>query len=468
MSELPKDEVKSAATMTKLTEDKVDYIIDFKLNEQEKNNYRVLHEYLTELSKYFNWTCRIGYNEQSLLIFLQLKSNIKHDLLLNLMNVEEFYLSKFGNDNHKRDYVNSTTIPHDNKFNKTLIQSITSNYVIDDNQLLLIQKNFGLHVGYYFIFLRTYFRSLFIPSIVGLINWKYGDQFNLYYGLFISIWSCAFVEYWKIREKMIAIKWNCEGSKNVEMTRENVLNKNDNWLFRELKILISIPILLIFAMLLISLLTFIFMIEAFGIQFYNGPYKSYISLLPTVLFCVLVPQLINLYQPILKWLSKWENHRTFTDFDSSLTLKMFTINSLVSYGGLILTAFIYIPFGNDIIKYFSEKILNESTSQYLDINNFELDKSRIETQLFAYMVTSQAVNAFQEIGMPFILKYVKKKTSKPIKVDYEEDDSDERDYLNSVREEVQKEPYDIFEDYAEMTTQVRFYLFLNNNNNNIY
>ena len=170
----------------------------------------------------------------------------------------------------------------------------------------------------------------------------------------------------------------------------------------------------------------------------------------------------------MKWLSKWENHRTFTDFDSSLTLKMFTINSLVSYGGLILTAFIYIPFGNDIIKYFSEKILNESTSQYLDINNFELDKSRIETQLFAYMVTSQAVNAFQEIGMPFILKYVKKKTSKPIKVDYEEDDSDERDYLNSVREEVQKEPYDIFEDYAEMTTQVRFYLFLNNNNNNIY
>lgn len=172
------------------------------------------------------------------------------------------------------------------------------------------------------------------------------------------------------------------------------------------------------------------------------------SLLPTILFCGIVPQVVAAYQPVLRWLSKWESHATNTDTEASYTLKTFTINSLVSFGGLALTAYVYVPYGNSLMQALGERVGG-------NLSQMELDGSRIQTQLFAYMVTSQALNAFQEVGMPFILSFVKSQT----KEEYSPDDApEEKAYLEEVREEVEKEPYDLFEDYAEMTTQVEVLL----------
>lgn len=69
------------------------------------------------------------------------------------------------------------------------------------------------------------------------------------------------------------------------------------------------------------------------------------SLLPTVLFAGVVPQIISLWRMTASHLTAWENHVHESSHERSLTLKMFALNAMVSYGGLLLTAYVYIPFG---------------------------------------------------------------------------------------------------------------------------
>ena len=187
-------------------------------------------------------------------------------------------------------------------------------------------------------------------------------------------------------------------------------------------------------------------------QRYTDPSNSHPqSLILTAVFSGIVPLLITAYQPVLNKLSKWENHMTLSDTTASLTIKSFTLNSLVSFAGLALTAYVYIPFGGTLMKAASARF--ERFKLFGSDEILEIDGSRIQTQLFAQMVTSQAIGTFQEVGLPYIMTFARsfmsKNTFTPI------DAPDEHEYLEEVRRKVNKEAYELFEDYAEMVTQVR-------------
>jgi hypothetical protein len=100
----------------------------------------------------------------------------------------------------------------------------------------------------------------------------------------------------------------------------------------------------------------------------------------------------------------------------------------------------------------------------------KLNPARLKDQMFAYTVTNQVVDTFQEVGLPFVLRFVTafrngKNTSKsgppegePKKRVVFEDEKErggieERKYLDKVREEVALPEYDLFVDYNEMVIQ---------------
>lgn len=170
----------------------------------------------------------------------------------------------------------------------------------------------------------------------------------------------------------------------------------------------------------------------------------------TAVFSGIVPLLITAYQPVLNRLSKWENHATHSDTVASLTIKSFTLNSLVSFAGLALTAYVYVPFGKVLMKAASDRFKRFEIFGSTEI--VEIDGKRIQTQLFAQMVTSQAIGTFQEVGLPYIMSFVRSHISKNTYTP--QDAPDEKEYLEEVRAEVTKDTYDLFEDYAEMVTQV--------------
>lgn len=111
----------------------------------------------------------------------------------------------------------------------------------------------------------------------------------------------------------------------------------------------------------------------------------------------------------------------------------------------------------------------------------KLNPSRLQDQMFAFMVTNQVINTFFEIGLPFILRAIDSVRSgkklalmepvagtaditKKKRVMFEDDNGDseaemnangteERNFLERVRREVALPEYNLFADYSEMVTQ---------------
>jgi anoctamin-10 len=102
----------------------------------------------------------------------------------------------------------------------------------------------------------------------------------------------------------------------------------------------------------------------------------------------------------------------------------------------------------------------------------KVDRTRLETQMFASMVTNQAIEFFSEVGLPYLMRAFasvrlgKRRpslsgsspgNSKKKRVGFEDEKNgvarDEREFLERVRKEVSLPDYHLFEDYKEMATQ---------------
>ena len=86
----------------------------------------------------------------------------------------------------------------------------------------------------------------------------------------------------------------------------------------------------------------------------------------------------------------------------------------------------------------------------------KLNSTRLQTQMFAFLVTAQLANAFQELGMPYVIRWLQSHISPPTNVKRPSDRSptQEEKLLDRIKEEVSaRMDYDIFDDYCEMVTQ---------------
>jgi anoctamin-10 len=229
---------------------------------------------------------------------------------------------------------------------------------------------------------------------------------------------------------------------------------------------------------------------------------------------VLLPKFLAAYHSIAVRLTDWENHAVQSTYNASLTLKTFALGAIVAYLALGLSAFVYVPFGEDVMLWvqtwlFSgfnapgtfgaavHDLLNGTIAAFrikhdigpekrpilwdIDTTNVrgKLNPSRLREQMFAYAVTNQVVNSFLEIGLPFILRWAASKKSQPStsratgspdstgdssavntprkRVVFEDEKErgglEERVFLDKVRSEAALPVYDLFVDYNEMVVQ---------------
>ena len=233
------------------------------------------------------------------------------------------------------------------------------------------------------------------------------------------------------------------------------------------------PLITLFASLLAVLLTAIFVLEAFVTKLYEGPGKQIIvsapriyidhvdllgflqSFTPTILFTLLVPSILDVYQGLAKKFTQWENHSHKSSHSASLTVKTFALSAIIAYLGLGLCAFVYVPFGENLMQQVQEWLVVEMKNDRwqlgkllwmrkpwnmttiigaaantavagasgaaastatekvvagvlwdIDVQNArqKLDPSRLKDQMFAYMVTNQVVDTFMEVGMPYVMR----------------------------------------------------------------
>ncbi|KAH9818115.1 calcium-activated chloride channel-domain-containing protein [Melampsora americana] len=398
-------------------------------------------------------------------------------------------------------HVKSIFPPHDLEFNHQWISkwSDRSHFSIKIPQIELdqIKDIYGEGIGYYFAFLNFYFQALILPSIMGFVIWSFGIKLSITYSISLILWSLVFVEAWMMKERLLAIRWNSLACYKVEKRRiqfkpekvvKNVITNElvgyFPWWKREARKFMTVPVLIVFAICLVTIITGITAIELIVGEVYNGPFKKVLSLLPTVLFAACVPQLVSLWKSVAIRLVTWENHTYESAYDRSLTIKMFIVHALVAYASLILTAFVYVPFGSLLIPHLAtfthkmikhesvpveEKAVRYLNKQTLNWSTYSIDNQRLYQQLFAYIFTNQVVNSFTEIGLPYLIKIVSFKYQKLIEERQNQKGSDggiskkdsrmvpdledEKELLERLREEAGLPEYQLFVEYAEMAIQ---------------
>ncbi|GAA6022675.1 hypothetical protein JCM10207_008577 [Rhodosporidiobolus poonsookiae] len=355
---------------------------------------------------------------------------------------------------------------------------------IPQNELDDLKAHLGPKTALYFAFLSYYFRSLAFPTLFGLFMWLLGLSFHPLLGLGLVGWSVVFVESWRLRERAIAVQWGTYGLSRVEQDRPGFKGDGkevdpatgatrEAWRFRRTlaRGLASLPAYALFVSVLGALVGAIYVVETLLGEVYDGPGKKFLTLIPTVLFVSLVPQVAGLWHWVATQLTNYENHPRQTEYETSLTFKVFALNFVSAYGNLLLTSYVYIPFGSFLVPHILSllpsrhaRALGAATAQTLQSGSFSINSHKLKTQLVAYSLTNQITGAFLEVGLPYLqarfLPVVQEKLhhghgqkkAGAERMDQAEHE-DEKAFLERIRHEQLLPTNNIFDEYAEMVVQ---------------
>lgn len=143
-------------------------------------------------------------------------------------------------------------------------------------------------VAFYFAFIQAYLLFLTFPAITGVIAWLWLPRYSLAYGILTSVWCTVFLEYWKIQELDLSLRWNVKGIHHVKVNRPQFKydyeyvdegGRKHYYFPRWKKVvrqLLQIPFLIVAFLALGITIIAVFTIEILISETYAGPYKDYL------------------------------------------------------------------------------------------------------------------------------------------------------------------------------------------------
>ncbi|RJE20040.1 plasma membrane channel protein, partial [Aspergillus sclerotialis] len=377
---------------------------------------------------------------------------------------------------------------HDVEANRRNMSEWSKKTFLTDEDLERIRSTFGESVGFYFAFLRSYFRFLFFPAVFGFSCWLLLGGFSIIYTVVISLWGVIFIEYWKLQEVDLGCRWQTKGVSAVRPKRREFKPEREirdegtgevKGVFparkRMVRQLLQVPFVLLASVALGVIIATCFAIEIFISEVYNGPFKTYLVFIPTILVSSLVPTISAVLVSIATKLTDYENYETQNAYDMALTQKIFVINFVTSYLPIFLTAFVYVPFASRIVPYLDVFRLTVrpfvSKEAVNSRREFTIDPERLRKQVIYFTVTAQIVGFAMETIVPYLKQHLLRKykaysqsktnnnTSTEEKDENEapaanfDDPPDEVDFLKRVRNEAELSNYDVTDDLREMCIQ---------------
>lgn len=220
-----------------------------------------------------------------------------------------------------------------------------------------IKDYFGEKIALYNVFLGHYSWWLIIPSIIGfgfqLVVWgteNFSHPVLPFYSLVITVWSVLMLEYWKRQEAHTALRWGMSDFEEQEQDRpefvgevmKSYINGRDMMYFPPDKAQqlynISQSVITGFIAIVIGVVAAIYVFR-FVLQ-ENEDTSLYSSTIASILNTVQITIFNMIYQFLAKRLTDQENHRTDTQYEDSLIVKMFVFQFINSYASFFFLAFI--------------------------------------------------------------------------------------------------------------------------------
>ena len=334
-------------------------------------------------------------------------------------------------------------------------------------------------VAFYFAFIHCYSCFLVFPAIWGIICWYYFGPYSITFAVVNCLWCLVFVEFWKIRETDLSQRWNVKEVGALKVNRVQYVWEKE---FKDpitgqlskvfparkqfLRQLLLIPFTSAATIVLGSLIVVTFALEVFISEVYNGSLKQYLEFLPTILFSLALPAITNVLTAIATRLTDYENYRTQDNYDLAQTQKTFVMNFITSFLPIILTAFVYVPFGSKIVPYLD--VLRMSGIVDLPAREFRVDTSRLEQEVISLSMAAQVINFGEELVLPYVKRMVMHKWR-----EYKSrqaggnrsrshssmtdmlliDPLDEVPLLARIRDESEADEYNVQDDILEMCVQ---------------
>lgn len=371
---------------------------------------------------------------------------------------------------------------HNEPANSALLRHLSKKLFLGDDDLDSIRDLFGSKVAFYFAFMQTYTAFLFFPAITGFLAWMFLPKYSLTYAILVLFGCTIFLEYWKIRQTDLSIRWNVKGVGSLKVSRPSFKYESvvvdavgrtkhiyPKWK-AILRQLVQVPFFAVAIVVLGSIIAIVFAIEVLVSEAYDGPYQSWLEYLPTVLLAVSLPYINTFLEDMAEWLAEFENHRTSDNFDVSLTQKRFVLSFIANYLPILLTAFVYIPMGDLIVPQLRDALRRmlgrggtDSTLIHIAAD-FRSDPDRLRNEIIAMTMTGQFSDMFEEMILPFIKirlrdwwhhrQHASKPTSHRRSLSaVVADDPAEAAFLRRVRHQADLEPYNVQDDISEMAIQ---------------
>lgn len=311
------------------------------------------------------------------------------------------------------------------------------------------------------------------------MGWWFLGPYSITYGSALCIWCVVFVEFWKIRESDLTLRWNVKGVGQLKVNRpqyqweKEVKDPVSGQVTRDfphwkqfLRQMLLVPFASVASAALGTLIVVTFASEVFISEVYNGPLKGYLEFVPTILFSLSLPAITSFLTSIATRLTEYENYRTQDLYDLAQTQKTFVMHFITSFLPTILTAYIYVPFGHAIVPRLD--ILRQVGINIANHKEFEVDTSRFQAEVIYLSMTAQVFSFAEEIVLPYI-KHVLwqkwrdyrdhkagltrqrsfSKTTDLLLIDAPRESS----FLRRVRSEADADEYKVEEDILEMCVQ---------------
>ncbi|KAI4741624.1 putative plasma membrane stress response protein [Aureobasidium sp. EXF-12298] len=377
-------------------------------------------------------------------------------------------------------HITASFAPHAWTANKTLLKQLSAKIILGADDLDSIKALFGEKVAFYYAFIQAYSLFLIVPAISGTLFCLFSRPYSIMFGTITCVWSIVFVEWWKKQETDLSIRWHVQGvgALKVNRVQYNWEKEDTDAITGEVKKifpahkrltrqLLFLPFAALAAFVLSIVLVVTFLIEAIISDVYGEELANYWALhyLPTILLAVSLPYITDFLTSIATRLSEHENHRTNDEFELAQVQKAFVLNFVTSFLPLVLTAYIYVPFGSKLLPYF----VPNSWQSHIVGKDFNIDAHRLQEEVISLSLAGQLINFGEEFVLPFLKRHLLeayrryqdakqgKSLHQRMHSEYTKtllvDAPHEERLLSRLRAEAAAPPYDVQEDIMEMCVQ---------------
>lgn len=177
---------------------------------------------------------------------------------------------------------------HNQGANRALLLHLSKRLLLRKEDLDQIRDLFGSKVAFYFAFMQTYFLFLFFPAVTGVLAWLFLPKYSLAYAILTLFGCTVFLEYWKIQQADLSMRWNVKGVESLKINRprfryeKTVRDAAGRVQFyfpvwkSLLRQLVQVPFFIVALLGLGSMIAMVFTLETLISEAYEGPYKSYL------------------------------------------------------------------------------------------------------------------------------------------------------------------------------------------------